>query len=211
MGVLYDLGRKDLLQTLMRSGLSPLRKLDLEKIMEAAVIESHHSTRSIIVTGLEMFERIDGKLVGTQDQTQLYWTEVPEFGFLQEHRLSDAKGRADTELNLREQIQKLDEKKGHAALLDAFIAFISQLLGFSVSTFNSVSSLATYGLDSLSAVSCQYWFHRGKLFPDIQWQMLNQCRGVYRCFCRRCSQRSIDKPAHYASLHEVFGLILLKI
>ena len=158
--MLHEIGREDLLQTLSRSGLSHLRKEHLASIMEAAVSESSRSERSLIVTGLEMFERVDGKLVGSQDQTQLYWTELPELGFLQTHRLGDTKGSPDEQLSLRQRIQDLHEKDAHNVLLDAFLPFLSQLLGFPTSTFTPSVSLAMYGLDSLSAVSCQYWFHR---------------------------------------------------
>ncbi|MCJ1283507.1 hypothetical protein MMC26_002837 [Xylographa opegraphella] len=160
IGILHDLGKQDLLQTLLRSGLSPLCKEDLAKIMEAAIVESHRSERSLILTGLEMFDRIDGKLVGSQDQTQLYWTELPEFGFLQHHSLSSAAGKGEKQLSVREQLADIPTKDVHAAMQDAFLTFVAQLLGFDESVFNPASSLAIYGLDSLSAVSCQYWFHR---------------------------------------------------
>lgn len=134
--------------------------------MEAAVLESYRSERSLIVTGLEMFERVDGKLMGSQDQTQLYWTELPEFSHLQSHRLSDATEKPDVKLSLREQLQEGNDKDAHAVLLEAFLAFLTQLLGFSSESFNPALSLAMYGLDSLSAVSCQYWFYRGVLIPE---------------------------------------------
>ena len=130
--------------------------------MEAAVLESHRSERSLIVTGLEMFERVDGKLVGSQDQSQTYWIDVPEFGFLQDHKISSAPGKSDLSLSLREQLRKLEGMDdARDMLLDAFLAFASQMLGFDPSTFHPFSPLAMYGLDSLSAVSCQYWFFRG--------------------------------------------------
>ena len=161
-GVLHELGREDLLQTLSRSGLSHLRKNDLAKIMEAAITESHcHSDRSVMVTGLEMFERIDGKLVGSQDQTQLYWTDLAEFGHLQSHSLSEATNKPDRQLSLQELIQTLNEEEARIALLETFLDFLSKLLGFATSTFNSSSPLSMCGLDSLSAVSCQYWFYKG--------------------------------------------------
>ncbi len=159
---MHELGKDDLCQTLARAGLSRLGKEELNKIMEAAVIESRHSERSMILTGLEMFERVDGKLVGSIDQQQLYWTELPEFGFLQSHRLSSGKEGASTKAGLLEQVRKLNERDAKAALLVAFFAFLSELLGFPNTTFDATSSLSMYGLDSLSAVSCQYWFHKGQ-------------------------------------------------
>ncbi|KAI9776179.1 MAG: hypothetical protein M1835_005595 [Candelina submexicana] len=160
IGILHELGRDDLLQTLSRAGLSHLGKEELNKIMEAAITESRRLERCMILTGLEMFERVDGKIVGTIDQQQLYWTELPEFGFMQSHRLSDGKGSPSTEVSLREKAQRLDERNAKSILLDNFFAFLSELLGFPTSTFEPTSSLSMYGLDSLSAVSCQYWFHK---------------------------------------------------
>ena len=133
--------------------------------MEAAVLESRRTERWLLLTGLEMFERVDGKLVGSQDQTQLYWTELPEFGHLQTHRLSNGGGTSDGQMSLRERLVALngeDREKVHKALLDAFLEFFAKLLGFDTEMFNPGSSLFSYGLDSLSAVSCQYWFYRGK-------------------------------------------------
>ncbi|KAH0544910.1 Type I Iterative PKS [Glutinoglossum americanum] len=162
--LLYTLNREETLQAITRSGLSPLRKPHLSKIMEAAVIESHstQSDRSLILTGLEMFERVDDKLVGAQDQTMLYWTELPEFGFLQPHRRSWSVNcrHSEQDISLRERIQELDEADARAALTDAFLVFLAGLLGFGAETFDPGSSLLIYGLDSLSGVSCQYWFYR---------------------------------------------------
>ena len=162
IGILHELGRRDLPQTLSRSGLSPLGKFHLAKIMEAAIVESHRPDRALIVTGLEIFERVDGKLIGSQDQTQLYWTEVPEFGFLQSHRLSSVKGELNAQSHsLRERMQMLDEKQAIAIGLEAFTGFLEQLLGFESKRFNPSERLAMYGLDSLSGVSCQYWLCKG--------------------------------------------------
>ena len=163
IGVLHDLGKEDLISTLTRSGLSPLGKQELAKIMEAAVLESRHSDRFLILTGLEMFDRVDGKLVGSRDQVQLFWTELPEFGFLQNHKLGDTEvSPNDAKLSLREKVLSLPDKEAQNLLQAAFIAFLSQLLGFDAGKLDPSSSLAAYGLDSLSAVSCQYWIHRSR-------------------------------------------------
>ena len=161
IGVLYSLGKEDLLRTLTRSGLSPLQKPHLAKIMEAAVLESPRRDQSLIVTGLEMFERIDGKIAGKPDQ--LYWTELPEFGHLQEHKRGDLADRGKNKVTLREKITKLDDQgAARMELRDGFIFFLSQLLRIDQSNLMNTSELATYGLDSLSAMSCQYWFFRGE-------------------------------------------------
>lgn len=128
--------------------------------MEAAVLESPRRDRSLIVTGLEMFERVDGKIAGRPDQ--LYWTELPEFGHLQVHKRSALAGQGNSKVSLRERITKLDDDgAARMELRDEFIAFVSQLLGFDEATFTDMSELAMYGLDSLSAMSCQYWFFKG--------------------------------------------------
>lgn len=167
IGVLYSLGREDLLKTLTRSGLSHLQMPHLAKIMEAAVLESPRRDRSLIVTGLEMFERVDGKIAGRPDQ--LYWTELPEFGHLQVHKRSELAGQEKSKVSLRERIMRLDDHDGAARmeLRDEFITFVSQLLRFDKSNFTDTSELAMYGLDSLSAVSCQYWFFR-ELGVDVK-------------------------------------------
>ncbi len=129
--------------------------------MEAAVLESRHSDRSLILTGLEMFDRVDGKLVGSRDQVQLFWTELPEFGFLQNHKVGDIETEPDdAKLSIREEVLSLPDKEAQTLLQTAFVGFLSQLLGFDAGKLDSSSSLAAYGLDSLSAVSCQYWIHR---------------------------------------------------
>ena len=119
-----------------------------------------------------MFERVDGKIVGNQDQMQLYWTELPEFGHLQSHRKSDdarqGGGGDDAHLGLlRDGLARLldDEGQAYALLQERFLAFLSTLLGFPSASFDVAATLWAYGLDSLSAVSCQYWFHRGSFSP----------------------------------------------
>jgi hypothetical protein len=166
VGILYELGKRDKLpQTLARSGLTPLEKHHLAKIMEAAIYESHdsQSTRSFILTGLESFEQVNGEFLGSKDQTMLYWTELPEFGFLHSYRKTPRgeAGRKKQALSLKEQALTMSEADARAALLGNFLAFLAGLVGFPIDTFNSGSPLASYGLDSLSAVSCQHWFHRG--------------------------------------------------
>jgi len=75
MGVLYSLSKTNMLDILTRSGLSHLTKTHLAKIMEAATLESSRRDRSLIVTGLEMFERdTAGKLKGRAEP--LFWAEL---------------------------------------------------------------------------------------------------------------------------------------
>lgn len=77
IGVLHESGIADLMSYLSKSALTPLTRYDLGKILEAAIIESPRRERPVIVTGLEMLQRVNGKVVG-KDQTQLIWTEWPE-------------------------------------------------------------------------------------------------------------------------------------
>ncbi|MCJ1421842.1 hypothetical protein MMC32_008209 [Xylographa parallela] len=123
--------------------------------MEAAIVESHRSERSLILTGLEMFDRIDGELVGSRDQMQLY------------------KGKK--QFSIREQLAEVPTTVVPGAMQDAVLAFVAQLLGFDTSVFDPASSLAIYGLDSLSAVSCQYWFHRELSIDVAVTAVLNAC------------------------------------
>ena len=81
IGVLHEAGITDLLRYLSRSALTALNQHDLGKILEAAVLESPLRDRPVIVTGLEMFEKTNGKIVGSQDQSQVIWTDFPEVSF----------------------------------------------------------------------------------------------------------------------------------
>ncbi|KAK3062707.1 hypothetical protein LTS18_003517, partial [Coniosporium uncinatum] len=165
IGVMHESGvdKEQLLSTLMRSGLTHLQKHHLAKIMEAAVRESYNkqSKRAVILTGLEMFERVDGKSKGQQDQTMLYWTELPEFGHLQTHTRSWSETpNTQAETSLLDVARSSEPGEARKVILDAFLKFLAGLLGFDAAVFNPASSLSMYGLDSLSGVSCQYWFHR---------------------------------------------------
>ncbi|MCJ1246139.1 hypothetical protein MMC30_003344 [Trapelia coarctata] len=174
IGVLHALNSPALLQTLTRSGLTPLYKHHLATIIEAALISSHHPHRSLLLTGLEMFDRVDGKLVGSQDQTQLYWTEVPEFGFLQEHGLSGGNENGGKEVGLRERIEGVERVEAGEMVGRAFEGFVRALLGFEGEVGGEMGE---WGLDSLSGVSCQYWFYR-ELGVDVSVKEVLGARSV---------------------------------
>lgn len=165
MGVLYNLSKPNMLQTLSRSGLTHLTKYHLAKIMEAAILESPRRDRSLIVTGLNMFEReADGSLAGRTEP--LFWTDWPEFWHLQRYKLSTVVGGSESsEAPLKDQIAVLHHQGDMDQIRDtirkAFLTFLSQLLGFGVDAFDPSQALTMYGIDSLSGVSCQYWFHKG--------------------------------------------------
>ena len=165
MGVLYNLSNPQMLQILSRSGLTHLTKYHLGKIMEAAVLESPRRDRSLIVTGLNMFEReADRSLSGRNEPVM--WIDWPEFGHLQQYKLRT--GRSESDLNkasLKDQVAAMRHKGDPEQMKDiirnAFLTFLSHLLGFAVDAFDTSQSLNMHGIDSLSGVSCQYWFHRG--------------------------------------------------
>lgn len=165
MGVLYSLSKPDMLHKLSRSGLTHLTKYHLAKIMEAAILESPRRDRSLILTGLNLFEReADGSLAGRTEP--LIWADWPEFGHLQEYKLPTALGGSITSkapliYQVAAMRDKGDIEKMRDAIGDAFLAFLSQLLGFGVDAFDPSQALMMYGIDSLSGVSCQYWFHKG--------------------------------------------------
>ena len=65
-------------------------------------------------------------------------------------------------ISLRQRISSMTNKDlRFSAILNAFIEFFSDLQGFDKASIDQKGSIWSYGLDSLSAVSCQFWFHRG--------------------------------------------------
>lgn len=162
LGAMSDIGTLandlDLLRTLSQSGMQPINPKMLSKIMEAAVFESKHTDRSLLVTGFQMFETIDGIVQSKPEQNQLFWTESPEFGFLLDHKFSTT-GTTKT-ISLCDQLASQEADLAQKTLLDAFLGCLSNVLGYDVSVFDATSSLASYGLDSLNAVACRYWFFK---------------------------------------------------
>lgn len=197
IGVLYDLDKANMLETLSRSGLSRLESSHLDKIMVAAVLRSRtqkpmdlnpdHSELgrrrpeeygssiddSLIVTGLEMFDRLpNGELKGRSDP--IFWTNLPESSYLMTYipPLHDLKS-ADMKMPLKQWAEpfqkhegvKVDEDKRkelQPRVTKAFRSFLSDLLGYGQDDIDTTTGLATYGLDSLGAVGCQYWLSRGE-------------------------------------------------
>ena len=155
-----------MLRTLRRSGLTHLTRYHLAKIMEGAILESHRRDRSLVLTGLNMFEReADGSLAGHTDP--LFWIDWPEFGHLQQYKLPTVVGGGNmSKAALKDQVAAMRHKGDTEQIRDvvrnAFLTFLSQLLGFGVDAFDPSRALTMYGIDSLSGVSSQYWFHKGK-------------------------------------------------
>lgn len=82
--------------------------------------------------------------------------------------LSNTSKGSEKDKSIRKGIEAAGgEKEMTAIVLEAFITFLATLLGFPASTSIESSPLAQYGLDSLSAVGCQYWLHRG--MPYLSW------------------------------------------
>ena len=164
IGVLHDLSKPNILPILTRSGLTHLTCQHLGKIMEAAIHESPRRDRSLIVTGLEMFEReADGSLAGHTEP--LFWTELPEFRHLQRYKAPDSVsyGAGGSErLTLRDKLGRLGKESMKIAMTESILAFLSRLLGFGADTYDPQQMLTMYGIDSLNGVACQYWFHKGE-------------------------------------------------
>jgi hypothetical protein len=166
LGAMSDIGTlandHDLLRTLSQSGMQPINPKMLSKIMEAAIFESKHMDRSLLVTGFQMFETIDGIVQSKPEQNQLFWTESPEFGFLLDHKFSTT-GPTKV-VSLCDQLATQETELAQKTLLEAFLGCLSNVLGYDVSVFDAASSLASYGLDSLNAVACRYWFFKRPYF-----------------------------------------------
>ena len=158
IGVLAD--DHYLLRTLVQSGFQVLLPDHFLKIMEAAVFESQYGDCSLISVGFEMFETLDDVVQSTPEQNQIFWSKWPEFGFLFDHKLR--KTAAVKVESLREQLQEKNGDAAHPILLKAFLSCLSSVLGYDVADLDPKSSLASYGVDSLNAVSCRYWFFMGE-------------------------------------------------
>ena len=63
----------------------------------------------------------------------------------------------------RERDKGVREKEVGEVITDAYLDFLAQLSGFAKERIDPErGGLGMYGIDSLSGVSCQYWFHRGE-------------------------------------------------
>lgn len=158
-GVLEN--QESLLKYMDNAGYFVGDRHDLFKLVEAALLESSASaSRPVIESGLQMFQTVDGKLQAKESQTQVFWAEFPEFGHLLDHTLGA--DRDGAELSLLERLQELDDSAAQALLLKQFLQSLSSILGYSADAFDPASPIAAYGLDSLNAVACRYWFFKGK-------------------------------------------------
>lgn len=151
---------ENLLTYCAQMGHAHIGPKELEKIMEAAIFESHKSDCAPLISlGFEMFESLDGVVQKRADQSQAFWTDFPEFGHLIDHKST---GAEEVVRSLKERLQSPGPEGAEETLMDAFLECLGSLLGYGVDAFDPDSSIAVYGLDSLNAMSCRYWFFQRK-------------------------------------------------
>lgn len=162
LGAIRDIGTlahdTDHLSRLHNSGMRMLSPDEFLITMEAAVIESQHFDRPLIGTGLQSFKSINGVIQCDAGQTQMFWTQSTEFQSLLDHHLDDTK--TAKELSLIEQIGEMGPAEAHKLALDAFFVALGSVLGYDVGDIDASKSLTSYGLDSLNAVACRFWFSK---------------------------------------------------
>ena len=125
----------------------------------------------LLLTGLEMFSRdANNQLLERRDP--LFWTELPEFSHLQSYTSSSSSSSSSTakELPLKIQVKECLDRGDAAAVKgivrEGFLGFLAGLSGFGREEMGREMGrgVGAYGVDSLSAVGCQYWFWRGEFF-----------------------------------------------
>ncbi|KAI0837758.1 hypothetical protein F5Y06DRAFT_297186 [Hypoxylon sp. FL0890] len=201
-GVLTD--QDGLLKYMENAGYYVADREDLYKFTEAAIYESQTSDRAIIAMGLQMFESIDGRLKTKPSQTQVFWADFPEFGFLMDHKLSHASEAVD--VSLSERLASLDDTAAAELLLSEFKDCLASILGYGIDSFDPKSSIATYGLDSLNAVACRYWFFK-ELGLDVPVFDILGCKSIEDLITRtiskfrqeksQVSEHLVPDPVHY--------------
>ncbi|KAL2752849.1 hypothetical protein ACRALDRAFT_1083424 [Sodiomyces alcalophilus JCM 7366] len=145
----------DTLRTLKKSGLRLLNAGDFLRIVEAAVHESKHQDRYLLVTGFEMFPATKDAARTETTQGQVFWEGFSEFSHLFEH--GPRSEGSDVAVPLVQRLMTVDEPTAHDLLCTAFLDFLSGLLGYPVSKLDPTQSVAAYGVDSLNAVACRFW------------------------------------------------------
>ena len=148
-----------LVDTLQRSGLKAMSTHEFLVAMDAAVIESHRRGRALIGTGIQPLEAINGVVKSHSDGAQVCWAQWPEFGSLIHHGLDDSRNTRQT--TLREGLKAESPETALPALTTAFCEALSTILGYEDSTIDTSKPLTAFGLDSLNAISCRFWFSKG--------------------------------------------------
>lgn len=147
----------DTLRTLQKSGLRLLTANEFLQIVEAAVHESKHQDRYLLVTGFETFPAAKASAKTKTTQGQVFWEGFPEFSHLFEHEPKRSDD-SDAAVPLVQRLAMVDEPTAHDLLCTAFLGFLSGLLGYPVSKLDPTQAIAAYGVDSLNAVACRFWF-----------------------------------------------------
>ncbi|PLB45025.1 putative polyketide synthase [Aspergillus steynii IBT 23096] len=162
IGVLTD--EQNLLQGFSQKGMTLLSPDNLCKIVETAVQASQYSDRSLLPVGFDMFQSLDGAIQRREDQRQLFWAETAEFGFLFDHKVQEEDNAVVC--SLRDQLLGGNPGQGLEALLKAFLAFLGSILGYEADSLDPSRPMASFGLDSLNAVTCRFWFFQ-ELAVDV--------------------------------------------
>jgi non-ribosomal peptide synthetase component F len=161
IGVLAN--KEELLRSFHVSGFAASDAKELDHIMTAIILESSSRERPVITVGFQMFETVDGVIQSAPEQTQLYWTEYPEFSALMDHKIGTG---MTTHKSLLERLQEESnndsgsEVVAHEMLQDAFFVCLQNLLGTQDARFDANMPLSKYGIDSLNAVAIRYWFFK---------------------------------------------------
>ncbi|KAF2145308.1 uncharacterized protein K452DRAFT_243204 [Aplosporella prunicola CBS 121167] len=172
---------RTLLTYFMQMGHAYIGPEELEKVMEAAIYESHrHNGPPIICLGFEMFEALDGIIQKKPEQNQLFWTDFPEFSHLLDHKLSNSEAATES---LKERLHTLGPDEAQNVLTEHFLQCLGSLLGYDVKDFDPESSIAVYGLDSLNAMSCRYWFFQN-LAVDVPVFDVLGCKSIHALVSR---------------------------
>lgn len=146
--------------------------------------------------GFEMFETVDGKVQCRDDQNQLFWTETAEFGFLFDHRPGIS--HISQSASLRDRVGSSGSADGQNILLLEFLVFLGHTLGYEVSVLDASLPLATYGLDSLNAVACRFWFFK-ELSIDVPDFDILGCSSIYQLIGDIYKKLAPENPDVYST------------
>jgi hypothetical protein len=147
----------DTFRTLKKSGLRLLNADEFLRIVEGAVHESSHRDRYLLVTGLDVFSATKNAEKTETTHGQVLWENFPEFSHLFEHEPRGSE-YSDTDVPLAERLTIVPEEDAHGLLCAAFLKFLSGLLGYPMSKLDATQAVAAYGVDSLNALVCRFWF-----------------------------------------------------
>ncbi|KAK5999262.1 Hybrid PKS-NRPS synthetase pynA [Cladobotryum mycophilum] len=179
-----------------KAGLSTAGPEGLKDFIKAAVNESlRPSGRSFIGMGLQMFKTIDGKIQSKPSQTQIFWADFAEFGSLMDHQMSDDSGASDGPLS--ERLKAASDEVSQKLLLQSFLQSLANILGYAVEAFDPTSSIAAYGLDSLNAVACRYWFFK-EISIDVPVFDILGCKSILELVSRVLTKLRAGSDANQA-------------